>query len=81
MVLAVESRRPRVAGRFQDGIIDLYAESGVDEYWLVLAEKGCVEQYSAPASGEYKQCQTLVFESAIVSISLPTVRVDLHQLK
>jgi len=61
--------------------INLYAESGVDEYWLVLAEKRCIEQYSSPSCGEYKQCQTLGFESAIVSRAMPTVRVNLAQLK
>ena len=57
----------------------LYAEAGVDEYWLVLIEKRCVEQYSDPANGEYKQCQTFGFESTIISTALPSVRVDLSQ--
>ena len=61
--------------------IDLYAESGVAEYWLVLAKKGCVEQYSAPSSGKYNRCQSLSFEAAIVCRALPTIRVDLPQLK
>jgi len=61
--------------------IGLYAESGVYEYWLVLAEKGCIEQYSGHSGGEYERCQTLGFESAIVSKTLPTVRIDLSQLK
>ena len=61
--------------------IDLYAESGVAEYWLVLAKKACVEQYSAPSSGKYNRCQTLSFEAAIVCGALPTIRVDLPQLK
>ncbi|MEM9186844.1 MAG: Uma2 family endonuclease [Planctomycetota bacterium] len=31
----------------------LYAEAGVDEYWIVLAERNEVQVFTAPASGAY----------------------------
>ena len=36
----------------------LYAEAGVDEYWIVLAEAGLVEVYRQPVEGAYRQRRT-----------------------
>ena len=36
----------------------LYAEAGVGEYWIVLAEAGQVEVYRQPVDGAYRQRRT-----------------------
>ena len=36
----------------------LYAEAGVDEYWIVLAEAGQVEVYRRPEGGAYRERRT-----------------------
>ena len=36
----------------------LYAEAGVDEYWIVLAEAGQVEVYRRPEAGVYGERRT-----------------------
>ena len=36
----------------------LYAEAGVGEYWIVLAEAGLVEVYRRPVAGTYRERRT-----------------------
>ena len=36
----------------------LYAEAGVGEYWIVLAEAGLVEVYRRPEAGAYRERRT-----------------------
>ena len=36
----------------------LYAEAGVEEYWIVLAEAGQVEVYRRPQAGAYRERRT-----------------------
>ena len=59
----------------------LYAESGVEEFWLVLVEKQCVEQFAHPSGSKYANLETKNFNSTLVSKALPEVAVDLSALK
>ncbi len=58
----------------------LYAEAGVDEYWIVLPKQRQVEVYREPRDGTY--AVKLVCESPAVLEcgSVPLVKVDLGEL-
>jgi Uma2 family endonuclease len=58
----------------------IYAEAGVGEYWLVLAEKGLIEIFTQPAEGKYGAVQVFQRGDVAVSVALPEVRVEVSQL-
>lgn len=58
----------------------IYAGAGVAEYWLVLAEKRIVEQFTGPAGDRYERCKSLDFQSLIASEQPLNLRVDLRTL-
>lgn len=58
----------------------LYAEAGITEYWIVLANERCVEVYRQPKAGLYQQKQTVRVGEAIECIGVPGVRIQLAEL-
>ena len=58
----------------------LYAEAGITEYWIVLANERCVEVYRQPKGGSYQQKQTVRAGEAIECAGLPGVRIQLAEL-
>ena len=58
----------------------IYAEAGIGEYWLVLAEKGSIEIFSQPADGKYSKAQVVHRGEVAVSQSLSELRVDVGEL-
>lgn len=50
---------------------ELYAEAGVEEYWIVIGGKRAVEVYRKPSSGKYSEKQIYQIGETITSIGIP----------
>ncbi|MBI5767003.1 MAG: Uma2 family endonuclease [Verrucomicrobia bacterium] len=58
----------------------IYAEAGVGEYWLVLAETGVIEIFAQPEKGKFGETRVVRRGDVAVSHALPELRVDVSQL-
>ena len=58
----------------------LYAEAGVQEYWIVCPEEKQVEVYRQPGAKGYAERTVLAPPAILESAALPGVRVDLAAL-
>ena len=58
----------------------LYAEAGVEEYWIVLAGERAVEVYRQPAGGAYQQKRLASHEETLVCASVPGLELSLREL-
>ena len=58
----------------------LYAEAGVKEYWIVLAERREVEVYRQPRDGRYLQQQVYHIHDTIQSEALPGLSLEVRDL-
>lgn len=61
-------------------LASLYAEAGVEEYWIVLPVERRVEIHRRPEAGLYRE-QTIVEGEAVLECAgVPTLRVSLAEL-
>ena len=60
-------------------LAEVYAEAGIEEYWIVLPRERQIEVYRGPESGRYREMHT-VSEGTIECGSAPGVRVSLGEL-
>lgn len=58
----------------------LYAEAGIEEYWIVLPRRRQVEVYREPRHGTYSVRSLCVAPALLHCGSLPSVTVDLDAL-
>lgn len=58
----------------------IYAEAGVREYWIVLAEEKQVETYWEPVAGVYQKSALVSSPDVLRSTALPGVEVNLSTL-
>ena len=58
----------------------IYAEAGVEEYWIVNAADRCIEVYCEPTAGIYASREVLGLNDLVVCRSLPGVDVDVGRL-
>jgi Uma2 family endonuclease len=58
----------------------IYAEAGVQEYWIVLAERAQIEAHTFPREGSYTQLRRYSRGETLVSLALPTLSVELETL-
>jgi Uma2 family endonuclease len=58
----------------------LYAEAGVEEYWIVLGLERQVEVYRWPANGVYSSQVVIGFGETLACESVPGVTVSLGEL-
>ena len=58
----------------------LYAEAGVEEYWIVLPVERRVEVYRRPQDGGYLDCANAEGDTVLACGSLPAIRVHLAEL-
>lgn len=58
----------------------LYAEAGVKEYWIVLAQSHSVEVYRDPRDGEYRERRVHERGEELISTALPAVRLTVEQI-
>ena len=58
----------------------LYAEAGVEEYWIVLGRERRVEVYRRPEGGHYRESALRGPDDELECASLPGVRISLPEL-
>ena len=58
----------------------LYAEAGVEEYWIVLPAEHSVEVYRRPESGSFIDRTIVEGETILASDTLPAIRVPLAEV-
>lgn len=61
-------------------LASVYAEAGVDEYWIVLARNRAVEVYRRPENGQYQEKTVVEGNCPLASVALPGVAVALPDL-
>lgn len=59
---------------------DLYAEAGVDEYWIVMPKQSAVEVHRKPVHGSYSEKSIIKAPAVLPCGSLAEVGVDLNML-
>ncbi|HEY2343483.1 MAG TPA: Uma2 family endonuclease [Chthoniobacteraceae bacterium] len=58
----------------------IYAEAGVNEYWIVLPKEKSIEVYRQPESGRYREMHIYVVGDELVCGELPSIRLSLDAL-
>ena len=58
----------------------VYAEAGVEEYWIVLANAGQIEVRKRPFAGAYMDSQTYSTGEVIECSSLPRIKVAVDEV-
>ncbi|MCR9295344.1 MAG: Uma2 family endonuclease [bacterium] len=58
----------------------LYAEAGIDEYWIVDAQDQCVHVFRKPEQRQYSQYSVVKVGETLSPMQAPGVLLDLHQL-
>jgi Uma2 family endonuclease len=61
-------------------LASLYAEAGVEEYWIVIPLERKVEVYRRPVSGAYLETLTVSGDATLRCGSVPGVEIALNQL-
>jgi Uma2 family endonuclease len=61
-------------------MVEIYAEAGVTEYWIVLAARRQVEVYRRPVADEYRERQLFAADEEIVCSAVPAIRISLATL-
>ncbi len=55
--------------------LPLYAEAGIPEVWVVRREPACIEVYTRPASGAYRELRTYGRGEIVSPEAFPGIRV------
>ena len=58
----------------------LYAEAGVEEYWIVLPAERRVEVYRHPEAGAYRDRSIVEADTTLECTAIPAIRIDLAEL-
>jgi Uma2 family endonuclease len=61
-------------------LASLYAEAGVEEYWIVLPVERRIEIYRQPQNGAYLDCLSVTGDSALACGILPAIHIRLSEL-
>ncbi len=61
-------------------LASLYAEAGVEEYWIVLPVERRIEIYRRPQDGSYLDRAVMEGDTVVTCDSLPTIQVPLSEL-
>jgi Uma2 family endonuclease len=61
-------------------MISLYAEAGVEEYWILLPRERKVEVYRRPAGDAYSEMLVVSGEATLTCAAFPGVKVPLAEL-
>ena len=62
------------------GKIALYAEAGVEEYWIIIPSRRTVEVYRQPEAGTYRTRSIVEGDAMLECVAVPSVRVNLATL-
>jgi Uma2 family endonuclease len=55
--------------------LEVYAEAGIPECWLILAEERVFERHTDPQGGRYKKSERATFPATLESIVLPGLKL------
>ncbi len=58
----------------------IYAEAGVDEYWIVLANRQCVEVHRSPTAGSYSEVITRRPGEVMSPLAFPNLSLAVAEL-
>lgn len=58
----------------------LYAEAGVEEYWIVLPDRSVIERFTQPATGGYTLHEVVPAGHPASSLTFPALAVNLSDL-
>lgn len=61
-------------------MIEIYAEAGVNEFWIVDAAHKCIEVHRQPSEGRYAVREVIQAGQSVVCESLPGVAVNVAEL-
>jgi Uma2 family endonuclease len=61
-------------------LVSLYAEAGVEEYWIVIPRERKVEVYRKPVAGAFLETQIVSGEAVLTCAAVPSVRIALAEL-
>ena len=61
-------------------LASVYAEAGVEEYWIVIPREHRVEVYRQPKGGEYLEHFSMTGEQTLACTAVPGVQVNLGTL-
>ncbi|PWU13772.1 MAG: hypothetical protein C5B50_18635 [Verrucomicrobia bacterium] len=59
---------------------DLYAEAGINEYWIVLASEQRIEVYRRPTEGHYQERFLCAPSDTLQCVSLPKIQLRVSEL-
>ncbi len=59
---------------------ELYAEAGISEFWLVLAQSEKIERHVQPVGDRYMDCRTYLRHEKLISSAAPELCIDLAAL-
>ena len=62
------------------GKIALYAEAGVEEYWIIVPSQCAVEVHRQPEGGTYRSRRIVNDDATLECAAVPSVRVKLSDL-
>ena len=55
--------------------LEIYAEAGVRECWLLLAEERIIERHTDPQAGTYRQVERATFPATLESTVIPGLKL------
>ncbi len=55
--------------------LEIYAEAGVRECWLLLAEERIIERHTDPQAGAYRQVERATFPATLESTVIPGLKI------
>jgi len=59
---------------------EIYAEAGVQEYWIIVPRERLIEVYLHPEGSRYREMRTFTRDEEITSQSVPGLRLALAEL-
>lgn len=59
---------------------DIYAESGVDEYWIVYGERRYVQVHLKPRDGKYTETKTFYPGETLTPVAVPSLSLAVDSL-
>lgn len=61
-------------------MVDVYAEGGIEEYWIVLANAGQVEVHTRPFAGAYMESRVFGSGEVIACSSVPEIKLAVDDI-
>ncbi len=61
-------------------IATLYAEAGVEEYWIILGHEKAVEVYRRAVDGIYQEKSTVTAEETLMCAAVPGLAIPVHEI-